>query len=809
MSYIEQKNKFFEVLKDIFIGAKIEGKSGYVNLMKIKSKFYEDFKLQLERDINKKLSDFDVNFREELYNKLYTFFKKYFSESGSIYFSYTPIQEKVYEKIYRDDKDVMLFWKTNMLYYVKSERLFKDLDIDDPDTKTKYSFDVSKLELKKNNEKKELVFEIKDFQTNSREDCSISFWVNYSKNGSKTKTEDILKALYKHYQYQHITLKNIERIFSIFKRQSEVDYFINKNAKEFLREQFTFWLKSYLIDDETIFDEMRLKQMKALKSIAFDIIDLVSQFEDELVKIWNKPKFAHSSNYVITLDKIAELNFDLLNNILQHSNIEEQIEEWKLLGIADNDFNINNNFDDTLEGKSLSKKWKFLPIDTKYFKDLELDILALFDNLDEQLDGWLIHSENYQALNTIKGKFRGKVQTTYIDPPFNLESSDQFDYRTNYKDSSWLTLLENRLQINKYLLNEKGSFFGRCDVNGNYYFRFLLQQVFQAENFSNELILRKANSQGTLNTFNPANESLFLLSKDINKRIFYPLTKKRNREVRWVNCLSPKENKSHNTIIVFGEKYKAPKGNHWRFSQAKMDKLIEENRIRISERGIPQYLESEEIALDTNWTDIQGYSFSQGFSTENAESLLKRVIESTSDENDLILDYFMGSGTTQAVAQKLKRRWIGVEMGEHFHTVDLRRMKRVVAGIKEGISKDLKDYEGGGFFKYYSLEQYEETLSRVKYEDKAPVPNQNIYHQYIFLKDLKLTEEVLNIDEQTESIKVDLTKLHKDIDIPETLSHLLGKFIKQIKKDELIFTDGTIIDLQNIDYRIIKPLIWW
>ncbi|MCM8815450.1 MAG: site-specific DNA-methyltransferase, partial [Candidatus Omnitrophica bacterium] len=125
-------------------------------------------------------------------------------------------------------------------------------------------------------------------------------------------------------------------------------------------------------------------------------------------------------------------------------------------------------FENTFEGKKLKKEYEHLPIDTKYFKDLELEILALFDDLDKSLDGWLIKSENYQALNTILPKFKEKVQTIYIDPPFNLDSSDQFLYRTNYKDANWATLLENRLRIAKNWLNEKGSIFVRCDYNGNW-----------------------------------------------------------------------------------------------------------------------------------------------------------------------------------------------------------------------------------------------------------------------------------------------------------------------------------------------------
>ena len=406
MATVTKKDKFFEVLRNIFVGAKIEGNSGYVNLMKIKSKYYNEFKEQLHIDIDAKLKEVGQNFEEELYNKLFTFFKKYFSESGSIYFSYTPLQEKIYERIYRDDKDVMLFWKTHMLYYVKTERLFKNMEVEDEDII--YLFDVAELQHKKNNEKKELVYElVKAEHTDKRR---VHFSVKYSANGSKNKTEEILKKIKKEKAFGSITLKQVEKVLGIFKRQSEVDYFINKDAKGFLKEQFSLWIKGYLLDDETLFETARLNQLKALQKIAFNIIDLVGQFEDELVKVWNKPKFAHSSNYVITLDKIAKIDFVLLGKLIKHKGISEQIKEWQELGIVGSDFQTKN----LIITKNLNAQFKFLPLDTKFFKDLESEILSMFSDLDNQLDGWLIHSENYQALNNLRIKFNNQIQSTYI-----------------------------------------------------------------------------------------------------------------------------------------------------------------------------------------------------------------------------------------------------------------------------------------------------------------------------------------------------------------------------------------------------------
>ncbi|HDH91539.1 MAG TPA: site-specific DNA-methyltransferase, partial [Candidatus Aenigmarchaeota archaeon] len=352
-----RERKFFDALRDIFVGAKVEGESGYINLMKIKSQYYEKGVFpRLKQDIESALKSFP-EFREELFEKLYTFFQRYFSESGSIYFRYTPLHQNVYEKVYTDDKDVILFWKTHMLYYVKTDRLFKNLEVEIESQnsnlksqKFKFFFDVSGLEHKRANEKREIIFEFKE----KRKDGVPVFSVSYSERGKITKIENILKSLKK--EDIEITEEILEKAFRVFEKQSEVDYFINKNAKEFLREQFNIWLYQYVFSGESVWTEKRIKQLQVLKNIAFKIIDFISQFEDELVRIWNKPKFVLNSNYVITLDRIAKKDkgLNLIEKILEHKNFEKQVKEWKDLGIVDDGFNKNKIIENDLTGKHLS-----------------------------------------------------------------------------------------------------------------------------------------------------------------------------------------------------------------------------------------------------------------------------------------------------------------------------------------------------------------------------------------------------------------------------------------------------------------------
>jgi len=802
-----KEEKFYKALQDVFIGTRIEGTGGFINLMRIKSNYYIKIEELLKNDIDTALKKYPA-FRDELFDKLYSFFNRYFTESGSIYFNSTPFHNNVYEKVYTDDKDVILFWKTQMLYYVKTDRIFKSIPIEFDNYK--FYFDATTIENKKANEKRSLIYELKEV----KEDKTIVFNVYYSEKGRVTKTEDILKDLKK--KNINIDEEQLERAFRIFEKQSEVDFFINKNAKAFLQEQFKLWSYQYFWEGAKEWSVDRVNQLQILKDIAFKIIDFISQFEDELVKIWNKPKFVKNSNYVITLDIIN--NIELIEKILKHQNINEQIKEWQELEIVDDTFKTKDVFETDIYGKRLSEKYKHLPIDTKYFKELEFEILSQFEDLDNSLDGWLIKSENYQALNTILPKFKEKVQTIYIDPPFNLDSSDQFLYRTNYKDANWATLLENRLRIAREWLNEKGSIFVRCDYNGNWIVRCLLDEIFGKENFRNELIISRTRAkQKVENQFIQQTESLFFYS-NTHKLLLNEVERPRVPEWHPLLHFPRADDKPR---IILGKIFYPPKGRRWALSQERINKFEEEGKVRINKElsyidckgnkidGVPELLYDTEI-IGNEWLDIPGYSQAQHFPTENSEILLKRVIESTSNENDLIMDFFLGSGTTTAVAHKLGRKWLGVEMGEHFYTVVLPRMKKVLAYDKSGISKEVKEYKGGGVFKYYELEQYEETLANTVYEnhDMLVIGNKSPYEQYVFMKDEKMLR-ALEIDYENKKVNVDLSKLYENIDIAETISNLTGKWIKKIRENEVEFADGSVINTKDLDYRLIKPLIWW
>lgn len=871
-------HRFFEILEKVFVGEKIEGKGGYVNLLKVKSSYFsKKVKPELQDLIDKKTLEFP-EFREELLDKLYDFFHKYLDETGTPLIGLTPYYSSIFDRIYING-DVKLYWKTSRHYYIKTDRILKSMEIEVGGFKV--FFDVSSLEYKKGNEKKALIYKYKDFV---KDEKKLWLMVFYKEGNRETQIEEIRKEIRQKLGLSRYTDKVpseevIRKAIMEFEKQQKVDYFICKDSERFLKEQFDLWLFQYVYglvgNRESIsWTEKRIRQLQSLKEIAYKVIEWIALFENELLKIWLKPRFVLDSNYVITLDRIEQKKggLEVIQKIVSHPNINDQIKEWRELNIVDEQFNKDEILVNDLHGLKVNLKYRFLPIDTKYFKDLELQILSLFDNLDEEIDGWLIKSENFQALNTILPKFKGKIQTIYIDPPFNKEQDADYHYLVDYKDSTWITMLENRISLARDLLNESGSIFVRCDYNGNLYIRLLVNEIFGEENFKNEIILnRKRQSMGTPSKFEVENEFLYFYSRDSEKVKRYDTYISRNlQNIKWTGFLKQEERRPRARIFL-GKKLYPPQGQHFSLKQEKVDKLLKERYLRLkcvscnaiyyfddqnrkenfieeifqnkkerfkfmdiredtkvygvsrldiclncgSDDWKVEYLTSEKQKVTDNWKDITSYEDTFGFKTQNSEELLKRVIETTSDEGDLVLDFFLGSGTTTAVAHKLHRKWIGIEMGEHFYTVILPRMKKVLAYDCSGISrmKDVKDKynknRAGGFFKYFELEQYEEILRTIKYKDIYQEMD-HFPENYIFTIDEKLLFCVCEEDGKL-YFKADQLYPDRNIDIAETISCLKGINIKKVHIERIELENGEIIKLKEgkIELGHVAPALWW
>lgn len=874
---MSKEQDFYAALREVFVGAEIEGESGYINLMRMKSRYFQEIVFpQLHADIEAVVKAYS-NFRDELFDKLYDFFHRYFSESGSIYFRRTRYPQSVYEQVYADEKDVILFWKTHMLYYVKTDRLFRSMEVEvplrvkaDPATATtqRFFFDVTALEHKQANEKRELVYRF----DHVREDGTLVFAVEYSSYGSKTKLLDILKALRDADAEVDADVQVgedvLQRAFRVFEKQSEVDFFINKDAKRFLKEQFDLWMYRYLFEGENIWLQRRLEMLQRLKELAYKIIDFIAQFEDELVRVWNKPKFVRDSHYVITLDHVAARDAELLGRVLAHAGMAEQVAEWRELGMVSADFTPEDVWARDLFGEKLDARYQYLPLDTRHLPDLELEIVGLFEHLDEALDGWLIHSENYQALNTLRPRFRGRVKCIYIDPPYNT-GNDEFIYRDRYQHSAWLTMMENRLGIAQDLLGEEGLIFLSIDENEVNNLMHLLSQIF-AEKVG--IIVVKNNPKGrSLDRYlSTSHEYLVAFAKGQTELAGIPKGEERlseythqddegryrllelrnthrqfNRETRpnlWYPLYINSQTKTVSLEPSPGDQEIYPVWADglegcWTWGR---NRVREKQNLLIGRKVNGRwkiyrkdYARGATYTPKTIWADrVFRTDYAQSvlddllgariFQSPKPPGLIERASRLSSDPGQFILDFFAGSGTTAHAVMNLnredggRRKYILVEMGEHFETVILPRVKKVAFSSEW---KDGAAQEGGEgmshFVKYYALEQYEDTLRNAAYIDDATTdaepfadPYTDVYQQYVFLADLKQLH-ALEIDPETRAARVNLAQLYPDIDLAETLANLRGKRIARLTAEAVEFEDGERIDLRDPDWELIKPLIWW
>ncbi|MBP2070731.1 site-specific DNA-methyltransferase [Thermoanaerobacterium butyriciformans] len=341
-------------------------------------------------------------------------------------------------------------------------------------------------------------------------------------------------------------------------------------------------------------------------------------------------------------------------------------------------------------------------------------------------DGWknmIVFGDNLQFLKTvyenkdplIKDKVKGKVKLIYIDPPFG--TGDEYDgnkgqnaYSAKRKGADYVEFIRRRLLIAYEILADDGLIFVRQGYNFGHYIKIVLDEVFGKNNFINEIIVNRGKQRlGGTRKYSTATDSVYLYSKMPNYQ-FAPFKRPRyESEAKGTNMLMKGERNPAERTFYDPDGNKVtllpPPGMHWKFVQSKIDEMykkgviyLAQSRDRFSsgirkiENGVeipvdysPSFKFDEDKTVDSNWTDISGYSQETGYPTENSEELLKRVILTGTKKGDLVLDFFGGSGTTAVVAEKLGRRWLVVDIGKFAYYT----MQKRILQIEN--SKDLED----------------------------------------------------------------------------------------------------------------------
>lgn len=589
------------------------------------------------------------------------------------------------------------------------------------------------------------------------------------------------------------------------------DYFIHKDLGGFLGRELDFYIKNEVmrLDDIEQADapavESYLGKIKVLRRIGGEIITFLAQLEEFQKKLWLKKKFVVEAQYCLTLDRVPEAFYaEIAAN-------DAQREAWVGL-YAINEIQLSTigpAYSVPLTVEFLGAN-PYMMVDTTFFgEEFKARLLATVEDLDEQCDGMLVYSENFQALNLMQERYREQAKCIYIDPPYNTASTPIL-YKNEYRHSSWNCLMWDRLKIAKYLLEERGVKSVAIDDTEMLNLAMILEDLYPE--FRHSRITVVHNPKGSITKdFNRVHEYALFMTKEADKSAiartleenetprkmrrwganslrterplsFYPIYV-RNGEVTRIGDV-PSEDfhpGGRNTELASGEIEIWPVDQdgierRWNFG---LD-TIKENLDRVTtlevDGTVDLFVTHELTVPKTVWS---GGEFDAGnygntllvnllgtkqFDFPKSINLVTRCIylSTATNENGLVIDYFGGSGTTShAVIEQNRRdgghrKYVLVEMGTHFYTVLKPRVQKVV------YSTDWKDGKpqsrGTGLshcFKTLRLESYEDTLNNLVMADdpgrqQALDGNDDLRRDYMlrYLLDVESrgSQSLLNID---------------------------------------------------------------
>ena len=340
--------------------------------------------------------------------------------------------------------------------------------------------------------------------------------------------------------------------------------------------------------------------------------------------------------------------------------------------------------------------------------------------LDKQKMNRLIWGDNLLAMQALLAQgYEGKLKLIFIDPPFSTDEDYSYLFsigeesidkppsiieKLAYKNTwsagidSYLDFIYPRLFLMKRLLRNDGMIFVRYDYHVGNYIKILLDEIFGRDNFQNEIAVNRIKKGITFQgkrSMPVATDAVFLYFKsDSTKLITVDKKRETTREGFWRHLDDSSGLRYPRERNFFGKIMLPPPGKHWKFSQERIDKMIKDGKLKLNTKtGRPEYWvePTDYITLDSNWTDIPGYSFTTGYPTENSEDLLERVITVGSEEGDLIADFFSGSGTTCSVAESMNRKWIGCELGKV--GIQVARARFVDQGAKPFLIENIGNYQ--------------------------------------------------------------------------------------------------------------------
>jgi adenine-specific DNA-methyltransferase len=356
---------------------------------------------------------------------------------------------------------------------------------------------------------------------------------------------------------------------------------------------------------------------------------------------------------------------------------------------------------------------------------------------DPHSENMLIRGDNLLALKALEQKFAGKVKCIYIDPPYNTGNAFE-QYDDFLEHSQWLNLIAPRIRLLRELLSNDGSLWISIDDDESHYLKVMCDEIFGRKNFICNVIWQKKHTrQNDAKWLSDNHDHILCFAK--NKDHWRPNLLPRTAEMDnrfsnpdndprgpWASqplqVKTPSEKCIYEIETPAGRKVLPPTGRSWQFTKERYLELVKDNRIWFGETGenvprIKKFLSEvkQGLVATSLWphsevghnqdakTEIKKLFPEDSFSTPKPERLIERVLTLGSNKGDLVLDSFLGSGTTAAVAHKMGRRWIGIELGEHCDTHCVPRLRKVCDGTDQGGISKAVEWKGGGGFKYYDL----------------------------------------------------------------------------------------------------------
>lgn len=798
---------------------------------------------------------------QDVFSHLTNFFKRYYKEGDFI--SMRRYKKDVYAIPY-EGEEVKLYWANHDQYYIKSSENFKNYSFILPNGK-KATFQLKEVSTEQNNNKTqgdaERRFAI--FADCPVEENGDELFLNfiYEPFPKATKQETLLAqaietlsakipAAFAGLFSLKPTDKNksrtlLEKHLSDYVARNTFDYFIHKDLGGFLSRELDFYIKNEVLylDDinarQPDFFAAQLSKIKAMKVVAQKIIDFLAQIENFQKKLWLKKKFVVSTNYCITLDRIPESYYaEIFSN-------KAQLAEWKTL------------FDVTIQNQAQLTFEPYLVLDTKFFDEKFKDrLIAEFENFDEQINGLLFNSENYQALGLIQKKYEKTIKTIFIDPPYNTEDDrikGKFMYKDNFINSSWLSLIYDRLESSYLLLTDNGVLFCTLDDNEAFNFKLVADEVFSQENFKANIIWNSRKSKQNDIDVSLSHNYIVTFSKSKNKQEFLGIPLNENEfsnpdkdpKGKWkispLDAPGIRERTSYFPIVNpnTNVEFYPPKGRHWTVFEEDVDEYIKSGIIYFGKEGKskPQWkrywedVKKDSKTVGTIWDDsdtatagskeLENMFNQKDFETPKPVKLLFDLCQQTLNINDIIIDYFAGSGTTAHATIKLnredggKRKYILVEMGTYFNTVTKPRIEKVVYSDNWKNGKPQNKKGISQLVKYQVLESFEDTLNNLQlkqvdsqalfeFGDRA---NEEYLLQYML--EFESRDHLFNIEMFRKPFDYQLNVTENNelkpvkVDLVETFNYLIGLYVNKVQR----IKDMKVVE--GVTRTGVKTLVIW